>query len=138
MGDSNDKIDDADSLAATLKPLPRISQRPTLHAPPINSISPIRRPNWDILTSLSFVVLLIIAIILYIFVNHPFRHSQKTVIIHDVSPVLITAPIESMKIPEHKPEIINPPSSSSANNQIVLPHKKVKLIKDDGEKDYGI
>jgi hypothetical protein len=143
MVDNNDKIDDAESMANTIKPAPTFSQRPTplIPAQPIKSIVPTRRRNWDILTSISFVILLIIAVALYIFVNHPFRHSQKNVLIRNINPVLITAPIESIEpsfIPEQKIEPINPPSSSSANNQIIPPHKKIKLIKDDKEKDYGI
>lgn len=131
----NDKIDDADSLAATIKPSPRFSQKPTI---PIKAPTKSRRKNWEIFTSISFCVILIIAIILYCLINHPFRHVEKNVkinIVYSSEPILITAPIKSYS-KESQDLIIN---SSEPNNQ-PMPHKIKNIKKENNskDKDYGI
>jgi hypothetical protein len=136
----NDKIDDEDSLAPTLKPGPRISQKPTIPAQPIIS-TPLARQksNVDIIGICGFAIFLLIAIILYIYVNHPFKdpgYNYKT--IYNSEPVLITAPIKPAEVPiipeEKKIEPAITPITSSQIHII----KKPKVENDSKDKDYGI
>lgn len=132
--------DDWDSNAQTIKPPPRFSQRITVKIPPPLPIQlkPSRQnKNWDSITIIIFVILMLIAAILYIYVNHPFKDPANNIkIIYSAEPIFISAPITSTEIApeEQKNEpIISPINSNQVQIHII---KKPKII--EKNKDYGI
>jgi len=122
-----------------LKPVPRFSERVTIKIPPPLLANPkivARRPNWDILTSISFVILLIIAILLYCYVNHPFRHTQHAKIIYNSQPIFITSPIKSTEVPSFVPKEQNVELIINSNK--IEPHYIRNVKMNNSAKDYGI
>lgn len=136
----NENWDDENYIAQTIKPPPRMSQRPTIKIPqlPVEKVNITKRKNWDVLTSISFGLLLILAIILYCYINHPFKKSEdkvKTIIIYSAQPVLITTPITLSPLISSS----NPPIET-VSKQTVKPIPKIKSNKPNVEliNPYGI
>lgn len=138
----HDDWDDSNYTAQTIKPAPRFSQRITAKIPPplpIKSIIPNPpKKNWDPITLIVFAILILIAAILYIYVNRPFKDPANNIKIIQTSEPVLTAypvkPIEKQIQQEQKIETVNPISSSQVPTHIIKKHK----IVESKDKDYGI
>lgn len=133
---NDNKIDDEDSLASTIKPPPRFSQRPTTPFIPekliIKQYAPIKYKFY--LIGIIIVTIIIVAII---FITKPLQSkSMPAQSVFNLAPIIIpTEPVH-----EIKPIEISNPTNSSKSIEKLVPQsvKKIDIKKQVKDKDYGI
>ncbi len=134
---TNDKIEDSDSSASTLKPPPTFSQRPTLRIivqPPIEKQhAPIRYKFY--LIGVIIVAVIICAIIL---ITKPLQsYSMPKRHVFNLSPIAIPTDSTQPKI-EITPIVPEPSNSAKTPELKSIPQLKKPIQIKSKDKDYGI